>query len=125
MILLGGGTLLLSRKTVVDEPGMRWQELDCFWRWPWRKMAGKRGRFQSLFLSMESTNLGVQEQASLVVFYSSLFWPSSRFSSLTYRALAKDVQMLSTPAAILSHINYQSRMYLPRADDVFYGCEIR
>lgn len=39
----------------------------------------KRGRFYSLFLSMESTNLGLQEQTSLVVFIQQYSGPTVGF----------------------------------------------
>jgi len=47
VISLERGRLLLSGRTVVDEPCMRRQDPDCLRRWAWRRRAGKGEDFRA------------------------------------------------------------------------------
>lgn len=116
------GTLLLSRKAVVDESEMRRQELTA----SGDRHGGERlERGKILELPFRGVNKFRSARTNFSCrVYLSIFWPSSRFSSLTYRALVEMYKCFQS-AAIVSHIKYQSRMYLPRADDAFYRCEIQ
>lgn len=81
MILLERGTLFLSRKMVVDEPGMRRQESDCFWR-------GERLERGEILEPVPFHGVHKSRSARTNItcsVYLSMFWPSSRFSSLNYR----------------------------------------
>lgn len=99
VILLERGTLLLSRKIVVDEPGMRRQEPDCFWR-------GERQERRKILEPLPFHGVHKSRSARTNIacsVYLSMFWPSSRVSSLTYRALVEMCNAFNSSCHIVTY----------------------